>query len=183
MSNLIRKENSHHAIANQEQVGQYLTFLVDKESFAISILDVKEIIEIANITHVPLTPDYIHGVINLRGSVVPVIDLSARLKHRSAEVSKRSCIVLVEVDVADATQLIGMLVDEVREILEIPPDNIQPAPDFGTDIRTDFIQSMARVDEKFIILLAINKVLSLAELSQLGQFAESHVSHTIDAVD
>jgi purine-binding chemotaxis protein CheW len=85
--------------------------------------------------------------------------------------------------VADATQLIGMLVDEVREILEIPPDNIQPAPDFGTDIRTDFIQSMARVDEKFIILLAINKVLSLAELSQLGQFSESHVSHAIDSVD
>lgn len=183
MSNLIRKDSSHQALANQEQVGQYLTFLVDKESFAISILDVKEIIEIANITHVPLTPDYIHGVINLRGSVVPVIDLSARLKHRPAEVNKRSCIVLVEVEVADSTQLIGMLVDEVREILEIPPENIQPAPDFGTDIRTDFIQSMARVDEKFIILLAINKVLSLEELSQLGQLAEANTGHIGKSTD
>ncbi|PPD35759.1 MAG: chemotaxis protein CheW [Methylomonas sp.] len=183
MSKLIRKESSHHALASQEQVGQYLTFLVDKESFAISILDVKEIIEIANITHVPLTPDYIHGVINLRGNVVPVIDLSARLKHQCAEVSKRSCIVLVEVEMADSVQLIGMLVDEVREILEIPPDNIQPAPDFGTDIRTDFIQSMARVDEKFIILLAINKVLSLEELSQLGQITESSGSRIAESAD
>lgn len=183
MSNLVRKDSSHPALTNQEQVGQYLTFLVDKESFAISILDVKEIIEIANITRVPLTPDYIHGVINLRGNVVPVIDLSARLKHKCAEVSKRSCIVLVEVEVNDGEQLIGMLVDEVREILEIPPDNIQPAPDFGTDIRTDFIKAMARVDEKFIILLAIGKVLSMEELSQLGRLTESHGSHIAESTD
>jgi len=173
MSNLIRKETGSSALAVQEQVGQYLTFLVDKQSFAINILDVKEIIEIANVTHVPLTPDYIHGVINLRGNVVPVIDLSARLKHHCAEVSKRSCIVLVEVDVMEGAQPIGMLVDEVREILEIPPANIQPAPDFGTDIRTDFIQAMARVGEVFIILLAINRVLSLEELSQLSHLAQS----------
>ncbi|MDD2760379.1 MAG: chemotaxis protein CheW [Methylomonas sp.] len=173
MANLIRKDSDATSLAIQEHVGQYLTFLVDQESFAINILDVKEIIEIANVTHVPLTPDYIHGVINLRGNVVPVIDLSARLKHRCAEVSKRSCIVLVEVDAMDNTQLIGMLVDEVREILEIPQANIQPAPDFGTDIRTDFIQAMARVDEVFIILLAINKVLSLEELSQLNSIAQS----------
>lgn len=173
MANLIRKETDVNALAAQEQVGQYLTFLVEKESFAISILDVKEIIEITNVTRVPLTPDYIHGVINLRGNVVPVIDLSARLKHRCAEVSKRSCIVLVEVDVPEGSQLIGMLVDEVREILEIPQANIQPAPDFGTDIRTDFIQAMARVDDIFIILLAINKVLSLDELSQLSSMTQS----------
>ncbi|QPK63910.1 purine-binding chemotaxis protein CheW [Methylomonas sp. LL1] len=172
MSNLIRKEAGGNALAVQEQVGQYLTFLVGSESFAISILDVKEIIEIANVTPVPLTPDYIHGVINLRGNVVPVIDLSARLKHRCAEVSKRSCIVLVEVDALEGTQLIGMLVDEVREILEIPPANIQPAPDFGSDIRTDFIQAMARVNDVFIILLAINRVLSLEELSQLNRIAQ-----------
>ena len=183
MANLMRKQTDNTNLAAQEQAGQYLTFLVGDESFAVSILDVKEIIEIANITHVPLTPNYIHGVINLRGSVVPVIDLSARLKHHCAEVSKRSCIVLVEVEVSEGAQLIGMLVDEVREILEIPPENIQPAPDFGTDIRTDFIQSMARVDEKFIILLAINKVLSLEELSQLGQLTESSGGRMLDSAD
>lgn len=172
MNNLIRREASQ-AVAVQEQVGQYLTFLVGTESFAVSILDVKEIIEIANVTKVPLTPDYIHGVINLRGSVVPVIDLSARLSRHCSEVSKRSCIVLVAVEVNEGAQLIGMLVDEVREILEIPPANIQPAPDFGTDIRTDFIQAMARVDDVFIILLAINRVLSLDELSMLGNLTQS----------
>jgi len=173
MANLIRKETGANALAVQEAVGQYLTFLVAEENFAINILDVKEIIEIANVTHVPLTPDYIHGVINLRGNVVPVIDLSARLKHRFAEVGKRSCIVLVEVTAGETSHLIGMLVDEVREILEIPPNNIQPAPDFGADIRTDFIQAMARVGEVFIILLAINRVLSLDELSQLNSLAAS----------
>jgi len=173
MANLIHNDSDTKNLTSQDLIGQYLTFLVEKENFAISILDVKEIIEISNVTRVPLTPDYIHGVINLRGNVVPVIDLSARLKHRCAEVSKRSCIVLVEADTVEGSQLIGMLVDEVREILEIPQANIQPAPDFGATIRTDFIQAMARVDDVFIILLAINKVLSLEELSQLNAITQS----------
>jgi len=167
MANLMRKQTDNTNLAVQEQAGQYLTFLVGDESFAVSILDVKEIIEITNVTHVPLTPDFIYGVINLRGNVVPVIDLSARLKNRRAEISKRSCIVLVAIEMAEESQLIGMLVDEVREILEIPAANIQQPPDFGADIRTDFIQAMARVDEVFIILLAMNRVLSVTELSQL----------------
>lgn len=172
MSNLIRKDTAN-AVATQEQVGQYLTFLVGAESFAVSILDVKEIIEIANVTRVPLTPDYIHGVINLRGNVVAVIDLSARLSRARSEVSKRSCIVLVAVEMSEGPQLVGMLVDEVREILEIPAANIQPAPDFGADIRTDFIQAMARIDDVFIILLALNRVLSLEELSLLSNLTQS----------
>lgn len=173
MANLMQKQTGNTNLAAQEPAGQYLTFLVGDESFAVSILDVKEIIEITNVTHVPLTPDFIYGVINLRGNVVPVIDLSARLKNRRAEISKRSCIVLVAIDVIEGSQLIGMLVDEVREILEIPSANLQPAPDFGADIRTDFIQAMARVDNVFIILLAINRVLSLAELSQLNNLTQS----------
>ncbi len=173
MANLMQKQTGDTGLAVQEQAGQYLTFLVGDESFAVSILDVKEIIEITNVTHVPLTPDFIYGVINLRGNVVPVIDLSARLKNRRAEISKRSCIVLVAVETVEASQLIGMLVDEVREILEIPSANIQPPPDFGADIRTDFIQAMARVDDVFIILLAMNRVLSLEELSQLHSLSQT----------
>lgn len=171
MNNLMRENSSRGTIAVQEQVGQYLTFLVEKESFGINIRDVKEILEVTNITHVPLTPEYIYGVINLRGNVVPVIDLSARLKHRRTELSKFSCIVLVDVGVEEAPQLIGMLVDEVRDILEIPSANIKPAPDFGSSIRTDFIQAMGCIDDLFIILLDISRVLSLEELSQLGQLA------------
>lgn len=162
------------AISGTEQIGQYLTFLIGVEVYGISILDVKEIIEIANVTRVPLTPDYIHGVINLRGNVVPVIDLSARLRHWRSEVGKRSCIVLVAVVSPSGSQLLGVLVDEVKEILEIPPAHIQPAPSFGTEIQTDFIQAMAEVDGEFIILLAVDRVLSLEELSRLNQAAQIH---------
>jgi len=172
MNDIALNASTASYLASQGQVGQFLTFLVNQENFAISILDVKEIIEISNVTRVPMTPNYIHGVINLRGNVVPVIDLSARLGHDRTEISKRSCIILVEIELADSSQLIGMLVDEVKEILEIPSENIQAAPDFGTDIRTDFIQAMGRVDDDFIILLAINRVLSIEELSQLDQVSQ-----------
>jgi len=169
MNEIALNLSNNSVLDSQNQSGQFLTFLVGQERFAISILDVKEIIEISTVTPVPMTPGYIHGVINLRGNVVPVIDLSARLGHSCTEISKRSCIILVEIELTDSSQLIGMLVDEVKEILEIPSENIQAAPDFGTDIRTDFIQAMGRVGDDFIILLAINRVLSIEELSQLEQ--------------
>ncbi|BCG63812.1 MAG: purine-binding chemotaxis protein CheW [Methyloprofundus sp.] len=168
MSNLMNSINTSELTAvSDDQLQQYLTFQVDQENFAIGILDVKEIIEISNVTRVPMTPDFIRGVINLRGNVVPVIDLSARLGRQVSELTKRSCIVLVEIEANDEAQIIGMLVDQVNEILEIPAANIQPAPDFGADIRTEFIQAMGRVGDDFIILLAINRVLSVEELSQL----------------
>ena len=165
----VQKQTSDGTLVVQEQQGQYLTFLVGKESLGISIHEVKEIIEINNITRVPMTPNYIRGVINLRGNVVPVVDLSARLSREKSELTKRSCIVLVEIITEGESQSIGMLVDQVDEILEIQNENIQPAPEFGADIRVEFIQAMGRVDEKFIILLEISRVLSVTELSQLSR--------------
>lgn len=153
--------------------GQYLTFVVGKDSLGVAIDDVKEIIEIRTITSVPMTPNYIKGVINLRGNVVPVIDLSARLGAGVSEMSKRSCIVLVEVVAEDSSQHLGMLVDQVQEILEIAPDNLQSAPSFGSDIRVDFIQAMGRVGDDFIILLDINRVLSINELAALAEITNS----------
>ncbi|GAB4254061.1 MAG: chemotaxis protein CheW [Methylomicrobium sp.] len=178
MSNLVVKDKSGKELSAgaADQVQQYLTFMVGSENFAIGILDVKEIIEISSITRVPMTPDYIRGVINLRGNVVPVIDLSARLDRHVSDITKRSCIVLVEVEAHGEAQVIGMLVDQVNEILDIPQTNIQPPPDFGADIRTDFIEAMGRVDDNFIILLAINRILSVEELSQLRQVAKSQNS-------
>jgi purine-binding chemotaxis protein CheW len=172
MNQLINKKDNKTELVAQDQLRQYLTFQAGNENLAISILDVKEIIEINTITDVPMTPDYIRGVINLRGNVVPVIDLSARLGRQSSEITKRSCIVLVQVEYNEDAQLLGMLVDAVDEILEIPEANIMPPPDFGADIRTDFIQSMGRVGDAFIILLNINRVLSIKELSQLKQVAD-----------
>lgn len=164
--------------ADDEEATQYLTFFTGAERYAIAILDVKEIIEVSQMTRVPMAPPHIRGVINLRGSVVPVVDLAARLGRPAAELTKRSCIVLVDVTAHDERQLIGMLVDEVNEILEIAPENLQAAPDFGTDIRTDFIQAMGRVDDIFIILLDINHVLSVAELSALKHLGERTVTRT-----
>lgn len=150
-----------------DESNQYLTFHVRGECLAIGILDVKEIIEVGVMTRVPMTPDFIQGVINLRGNVVPVINLGSRLGRGCCTMSKRSCIVLVECETENSDrQTIGMLVDEVNEILEIREDCMQPAPDFGTDIRIDFIQRMARVGERFIVLLDVNHVLSVDELAQ-----------------
>ncbi|MDO9161530.1 MAG: chemotaxis protein CheW [Methylococcaceae bacterium] len=176
MNQLIHKKQ-HNELAAQEQLHQYLTFLVGKDNLAISILDVKEIIEINAITEVPMTPDHIRGVINLRGHVVPVIDLSARLGRGCSEITKRTCIVLVQVEYNDETQLLGMLVDAVDEILDLPETSILPPPDFGADIRNDFIQAMGRVGDEFIILLNINRVLSVKELSQLKKIADYDSNH------
>ena len=159
--------------AEANKVGQYLTFSVASESYAICILDVQEIIEVGRMTRVPMTPAYIRGVINLRGSVVPVVDLSARLGKTVSQLSKRSCIVLVEVSVGEERQSLGMLVDEVKEILEISDGDLQPTPAFGTDIRTDFIQAMGRVEEVFMILLNVNEVLSVVDLANLQEISEA----------
>ncbi len=157
-------------------VAQFLTFQAADETFAIEILDVKEIIEIESITRVPMMPAFIAGIINLRGRVVPVVDLSKRLGRHSSEVTKKSCIVLVEIDHEDDSQTIGMMVDEVNEILEIDESHTQPAPDFGTDLRTDFIRAMGRVDEKFMILLDVNHVLSIEDMNALSTLKNEKVA-------
>ena len=166
---VVNQENSGLSTTTDDQLQQYLTFFVGSENFAIGILDVKEIIEMGNVTRVPMTPDFIRGVINLRGNVVPVVDLSARLGRDISQLTKRTSIVLVEIESGDEVQMIGMMVDQVNEILEIPEENIQAAPDFGADIRTEFIQAMGRVDDEFLILLDIKRVLSVEELSQVNQ--------------
>ena len=153
---------------------QYLTFQLNGEMFAIGILNIKEIIEHGNVTEVPMMPSFIRGVINLRGSVVPVIDLSARFGRNKTEVSRRTCIVIIEVANDDETkQDIGVMVDSVSEVLEIPRNEIEPPPAFGTKIRVDFIYGMGKVMGKFVIILNANKVLSVDELSMLGHAAGS----------
>lgn len=180
MGDLVDQSAPTEVQAHAEDVAQYLTFLTGKERFAIGILDVKEIIEVSSMTNVPMTPDFIRGVINLRGSVVPVVDLSSRLGRATSELSKRSCIILVEIETEDEGQTLGMLVDEVNEILEIDEEHLQPPPSFGTDIRTDFIQAMGRVEDEFIILLAINHVLSVQELSQLNELTHVQESSLVE---
>jgi len=157
---------------------QYLTFLVDQEVFAVDIAEVKELIEIPAITYVPMTPAFILGVINLRGNVVPVIDLAARLGRKNSAISKRSTLILVKIDAHQETHVIAMMVDEVNEIITISQTDIQPPPDFGADIRTEFIKGMGKVGETFLILLAISRVLSINELSKLQQITTNASQNT-----
>ncbi|HZW14424.1 MAG TPA: chemotaxis protein CheW [Noviherbaspirillum sp.] len=152
---------------------QYLTFMLGGEMFAIGILHIKEIIQYAGLTEVPMMPSCIRGVINLRGAVVPVMDLSARFGKKTTEVTRRTCIVIVEVENEDGRQDMGVVVDAVNAVLEIPSSEIEPAPAFGARIRTDFIEGMGKVNNRFVILLDVGRVLSAGELGALVQVGES----------
>jgi purine-binding chemotaxis protein CheW len=154
--------------AQEEQQHQYLTFMLNSEIFAIGILRIKEIIEYGNLTEVPRMPGFIRGVINLRGAVVPVIDLGSRFGKQASAISRRTCIVIIEVQHDDAQQVVGVMVDAVNEVLDIPATEIEPAPSFGAKIRADFIRGMGKVDGKFVIILNVDHVLSQDEMSSLA---------------
>lgn len=172
MSALVNVAEQPAADAPQDQL-QYLTFMLGGEVFAIGILAIKEIIEYGNLTEVPMMPDYIRGVINLRGSVVPVVDLSARFGRKSTELTRRTCIVIIEVATGEEKQVVGVVVDAVNEVLEIPPEEIEAPPAFGARIRTDFIRGMGKVNGRFVIILNVGNVLSLDDLALLEQ-AHAH---------
>ncbi|MGE5651393.1 MAG: chemotaxis protein CheW [Bacillota bacterium] len=159
------------ASAAADDHAQYLTFMLGGEVFAIGILAVKEIIEYGGVTTVPMMPDCIRGVINLRGAVVPVMDLSSRFGRRATEVGKRTCIVIVEIEAGGEQQVVGVMVDAVNAVLEIPASQIEPAPSFGAKIRTDFIAGMGKVGGKFVILLNVDNVLSAQEVGALAELA------------
>jgi purine-binding chemotaxis protein CheW len=154
---------------------QYLTFMLGGETLAIGILSVREIIEYGGLTEVPMMPECIRGVINLRGAVVPVLDLSARFGRTSTAVTKRTCIVIVEVSNGEEQQVIGVVVDAVNAVLEIAAADIEPPPSFGAKIRTDFIAGMGKVNGRFVILLDVNQVLSIDEMSLLAEAASADV--------
>lgn len=154
-----------------EERKQYLTFMLSGESFAIGILCIKEIIEYTGLTQVPMMPECIRGVINLRGSVVPVLDLAVRFGKKSGEVTKKTCIVIIEASSGNERHDMGVVVDAVNAVLEIPRTEIEPPPAFGAKIRTDFIEGMGKVGGKFVILLNANQVLSIDELSNLQSVA------------
>ena len=141
------------------------------EMFGVATLRVREIIEYGNITSVPMMPGYMRGVINLRGAVVPVIDLNERFGRARTEASRRTCIVILEVEAEDATHLLGIIVDAVSAVRRIDSGSIEPAPTFGTRIRADFIDGMAKVNSAFVILLNLGRVLSLDELSMISGHA------------
>ncbi len=139
---------------------QYLTFTLGGEAFAIGILAIKEIIEYRPPTAVPMAPPAVCGVINLRGAVVPVMDPRVRFGQTPSSVGKRTCIVIVEVAQHEERQVVGVLVDAVNEVLEIPAADIEPPPSFGARIRVDFIAGIGKVRGNFVVLLDADRVLA-----------------------
>jgi len=153
--------------ATTSEPQQYLTFMLTGEPYAINIQRIKEIIQYGELTEVPRMPAFIRGVINLRGAVVPVIDLSSRFGKLPTVVGRRNCIIIIEVEVGSETQSIGVMVDSVNAVLEIPATEIEPAPKFGSNIHTDFIAGMGKIDGKFVIILNIQYVLSMDDMAAL----------------
>lgn len=147
---------------------QHLSFRVRDARYALPIDLVREIIEYGQVTTVPMMPVFIHGVINLRGNVVPVMDLAARFGQDLSVPNKRTCIVIIELDLDEQHQRIGLVVDAVDAVLDIEPDQVEQAPPFGAGIRTDFIAGMARDDRGFTIILDVRRVLSLEDIRQLS---------------
>lgn len=171
MSAMLQTQAKLPAVVNaagQQDQQQYLTFMLGGETYAMGILAIKEIIEYGNLTEVPRMPQFIRGVINLRGAVVPVIDLSSRFGKQATQVTRRTCIVIIEVAGEHEQQDVGVMVDAVNAVLDIPPQEIEPPPSFGANIRADFITGMGKVNGKFVIILNIQHVLSVDEMATLS---------------
>lgn len=156
-----------------EGVDQFLTFLLGKEVFAMDIRTVREIIQYGPMTTVPLMPDFVRGVINLRGAVVPVIDLHARFGRPPAQVGKKTCIVIFDAVREGERVELGLLVDAVSEVIEIAPEQVEPAPSFGASVRRDFIRGMGKVGTRFVIILDPDKAFDVNDMAQLCEAAQA----------
>jgi purine-binding chemotaxis protein CheW len=155
---------------------QFLTFTLGKEVFAMDIRTVREIIQFAAMTTVPLMPVFVRGVINLRGAVVPVIDLHARFGRTPATVGKKSCIVIFDA-IRDGERVeLGLLVDAVSEVIEIAPAQIEPPPNFGTAVRRDFIKGMGKVADRFVIILEPDRAFDVTEMAALCEASQDAVA-------
>jgi len=154
---------------------QFLSFMLGQDMFAIGILAVREILEYAGVTPVPQMPACISGVINLRGTAVPVLDLACRLEREPVAVSKRTCIIVVEVDGDNGAFVIGILVDAVNAVLDIPPSEVEPAPSLGAQVRAEMLQGIGKVNGRFVLLLDVRRVASVGDLAAIAPAVLDHV--------
>lgn len=168
---------AHKSGSASEVTQQLLTFQLGGEPFAIDIQSIREIIEYGALTEVPLMPEFIRGVLNLRGAVVPVVDLAARFGRGRTATDHRACIVILEVPGSDEEselQVLGIVVDTVSEVIDVAPSAVQPAPAFGAGIRADFIRGMVQLSDRFVIILDVGRVLSIEEMALLAELEEGH---------
>ena len=148
---------------------QFLTFLLADDLYAVSILRVREIIEYDTVTRVPNMPGSIRGVINLRGAVVPVVDLAMRFGLRDSSVTKRTCVIIAEVEVGGERLVMGLMADSVSQVIDLPPTDVEPPPAFGTRVRVDFLKGLGKLGKKFVLILDLDRALSDVELLSPGE--------------
>jgi purine-binding chemotaxis protein CheW len=153
------------SVAGITETTQYLTFKLEDEVFALDISKVREVLDFTTVTKVPRTPEFMRGVINLRGNVVPVVDMRLKFGMSRTEKTVNTCIIIVEISIEGETAVLGALADSVQEVVDLEPDQIEPAPRIGTRLRTEFIKGMGKRDNHFIMILDIDKVFSADELS------------------
>jgi len=154
-----------------EDAHKYLTFLLPGKVYAVSIMKVKEIIEYGKVIDVPMMPNFINGAINLRGQVIPVIDLNVRLGSETTDVTRRSCIVVVDLLLGGKNMKVGLLVDAVSKVVDFQKTQIDEAPSFNGNINTDYIEGMGKTDDGFIILLNIDNLLSMDDIKQFAEIS------------
>ena len=165
MSNDSKQNNTTH----DETAVQYLTFKLDGESFATEISKVKEVLEYTQVTPVPRSPEFMQGVINLRGSVVPVVDLRLQFGMPAVVQTVDTCIIIIEVNIEGTSTVLGALADSVQEVINLKPEQLEPAPSFGIRVNNDFIQHMGKLEDRFVIVLNMNKVFSNEQINKVGQ--------------
>jgi purine-binding chemotaxis protein CheW len=151
---------------------QYLTFQLDEEVFAFDIAKVREVLDFTDVTRVPKTPEFMRGVINLRGNVVPVVDMRLKFGMPATPKTVNTCVIIVEVTVDDEALVLGAMADSVQEVLDLDQNQIEPAPRIGSRLNTEFIRGMGKHGEEFIIILDIDRVFSGDELSLVSQGEE-----------
>lgn len=153
------------SVSTITETTQYLTFKLEEEVFALEISKVREVLDFTAVTKVPQTPDFMLGVINLRGSVVPVVDMRLKFGMTKTQASVNTCIIIVEIELESESTVLGALADSVQEVIDLDPEQIEPAPRIGTRLRTKFIKGMGKRDSEFIIILDIDKIFSAEELA------------------
>jgi len=161
------------AAAVLAQPGKYLTFELAAEVYGLEILKVQEIIGMMNVTRVPRTPDFVRGVINLRGKVIPVVDLRLKFSLDRTEDTEKTCIIVVQVTRDDTQVTMGIIVDEVSEVIDVTGEQIEPPPSFGAAVDADFIMGMGKVNQKVVMLLDVDKVLSGGEIMAMDAVVEN----------
>jgi purine-binding chemotaxis protein CheW len=162
-----RKKQQKQTTSKIVETHKFLSFRLGDENFGFPILNIKEIIEYGGLTAIPMMPDFIRGAINLRSHIVPIMDLAVRLGRKTNDVSRRTCIVIVELMINGVRMDVGIMVDAVNEVIDIDPSAIDPAPTFGGNLRAEFLLGMGKVGDRFLILLNVDKIITLDDAKAL----------------